>query len=58
MTFWNFLLLLLGVLLLCATICLMVFHISRWSVCLSLLTVLDWWLVSKFMDGFAPEKEE
>ena len=58
MTFWNILLLLLGILSLCATICLMALNLALWSVGSGVLTVVVWWLISKFMDDFAPGNEE
>ena len=52
-------LLLLGVLLLALTICLMALYRPWWSVGSGVLTVVVWWLISKFMDDFnTPEDEE
>ena len=49
---------LLGVLLLALTICLMALNLALWSVGSGALTVVIWWLISKFMDDFAPGDEE
>ena len=47
MTFWNILLLLLGVLSLCATICLMALDSPAWlTITNSIVTVLIWWSIS------------
>lgn len=47
MTFWNILLLLLGVLSLCATICIMALGAPFWlSTTNSIVTVIIWWAIS------------
>lgn len=51
-------LLLLGVLLLALTICLMALYLPWWSVGSGVLTVVVWWLISKFKEDFDPEDEE
>ena len=47
MTFWNILLLLLGILSLCATICLMALGSLWLSSTNGAITVLIWWFISR-----------
>lgn len=45
-------------LLLALTICLMALYLPWWSVGSGVLTVVVWWLISKFKEDFDPEDEE